>query len=56
MNEAAQRVRTATVTYAVRDCELDNLHIHEGDIIGLYKRPDPHRGQQRTRCDARSDA
>ena len=36
MNEAAQRVRTATVTYAVRDSELDNLHIHEGDIIGLY--------------------
>ena len=36
MNEAAQRVRTGTVTYAVRDSELDNLHIHEGDIIGLY--------------------
>ena len=36
MNEAAQRVRTGSVTYAVRDSELDNLHIHEGDIIGLY--------------------
>ena len=36
MTEAAQRVRTGTVTYAVRDSELDNQHIHEGDIIGLY--------------------
>lgn len=36
MDEAAQRVRTGTVTYAVRDTDLDDLHIHEGDIIGLY--------------------
>lgn len=36
MNEAAQRVRTGTVTYAVRDTDLDDLHIKEGDIIGLY--------------------
>ena len=36
MEEAAQRVRTGTVTYAVRDTELDDLHIKEGDIIGLY--------------------
>ena len=36
MNEAAQRVRTGTVTYAVRDSDLDDLHIKEGDIIGLY--------------------
>ena len=36
MEEAAQRVRTASVTYAVRDTDLDDLHIHEGDIIGLY--------------------
>ncbi len=36
MDEAAQRVRTGTVTYAVRDTELDELHIKEGDIIGLY--------------------
>ncbi|MDD3335578.1 MAG: DAK2 domain-containing protein [Eubacteriales bacterium] len=36
MEEAAQRVRTGTVTYAVRDTDLDDLHIHEGDIIGLY--------------------
>ena len=36
MEEAAQSVRTGTVTYAVRDTELDGLHIKEGDIIGLY--------------------
>ena len=36
MEEAAQRVRTGTVTYAVRDSEMDELHIKQGDIIGLY--------------------
>lgn len=36
MEAAAQRVRTGTVTYAVRDTDLDDLHIKEGDIIGLY--------------------
>ena len=36
MDEAAQRVRTGTVTYAVRDTDLDDLHIKQGDIIGLY--------------------
>ena len=36
MDEAAQRVRTATVTYAVRDSEMEDLHIKQGDIIGLY--------------------
>ena len=36
MEEAAQRVRTGTVTYAVRDSEMDDLHIKQGDIIGLY--------------------
>ena len=36
MDEAAQRVRTGTVTYAVRDTELDDMHIKQGDIIGLY--------------------
>jgi uncharacterized protein len=35
MEEAAQRVRTGTVTYAVRDSDFENLHISEGDIIGL---------------------
>ena len=36
MDDAAQRVRTGTVTYAVRDSEMDDLHIKQGDIIGLY--------------------
>ncbi len=36
MNEAAQRVRTCTVTYAVRDSVIEDLQIKEGDIIGLH--------------------
>ncbi|MDD5898082.1 MAG: DAK2 domain-containing protein [Clostridia bacterium] len=36
MEEAAQRVRTGTVTYAVRDTEYEGITIKEGDIIGLY--------------------
>lgn len=36
MDEAAQRVKTGTVTYAVRDTEYENLHIKQGDIIGLH--------------------
>ena len=36
MTEAAQQVRTATITYAVRDSEFEDLHIREGDIIGLH--------------------
>jgi uncharacterized protein len=36
MDEAAQRVRTGTVTYAVRDSDMDGLHIKQGDMIGLY--------------------
>ncbi|MBE5782468.1 MAG: DAK2 domain-containing protein [Clostridiales bacterium] len=36
MEEAAQRVRTGTITYAVRDSEFENMHISEGDIIGLH--------------------
>lgn len=36
MDEAAQRVRTGTVTYAVRDTDIEDLHIKQGDIIGLY--------------------
>jgi uncharacterized protein len=35
MQEAAQRVRTGTVTYAVRDSVIKDLIIKEGDIIGL---------------------
>lgn len=36
MDEAAQRVRTGTITYAVRDSDFENMHITEGDIIGLH--------------------
>ncbi len=36
MDAASQRVRTGMVTYAVRDTEMEDLHIKEGDIIGLY--------------------
>lgn len=35
MQEAAERVHTGTVTYAVRDTDLENMHIKEGSIIGL---------------------
>ena len=35
MNEAAQRVRTCTVTYAVRDSVVEGLKIKKGDILGL---------------------
>ena len=36
MEEAAQRVRTGTITYAVRDSDFENMHISEGDLIGLH--------------------
>ncbi len=35
MQEAAERVHTAAVTYAVRDTTFDEREIHEGDIMGL---------------------
>lgn len=35
MDEAAQKVRTGMITYAVRDTDLEDMHIKEGDIIGL---------------------
>ena len=35
MREAADRVHTASVTYAVRDTTFDEREIHEGDIMGL---------------------
>ncbi|MBQ6175189.1 MAG: DAK2 domain-containing protein [Clostridia bacterium] len=35
MEEAAQHVKTATITYAVRDSENNGVTIHEGDYIGL---------------------
>ena len=36
MEEAAQHVRTATITYAVRDSEYNGIHITQGAIIGLH--------------------
>ncbi len=36
MDEAAQRVRTGMITYAVRDTDFEDMHITEGDIIGLH--------------------
>ncbi len=35
MNEAAERVRTGTITYAVRDSHMGDIAIKEGSIIGL---------------------
>ncbi len=36
MTEAAEHVKTATVTYAIRDSEYNGVTIQEGDIIGLH--------------------
>ncbi|MBR2823010.1 MAG: DAK2 domain-containing protein [Clostridia bacterium] len=36
MCEAADHVKTATVTYAIRDSEYNGIAIREGDIIGLH--------------------
>ena len=36
MNEAAQHVKTAMVTYAIRDSEYNGIEIKQGDIIGLH--------------------
>ena len=36
MNEAAQHVKTAMVTYAIRDSEYNGITIKQGDIIGLH--------------------
>ena len=36
MDEAAQHVKTGTITYAVRDSEYNGIHIKQGDIIGLH--------------------
>ncbi len=35
MTEASEHVKTATVTYAVRDSENNGVTIHQGDYIGL---------------------
>ena len=36
MEEAAQHVKTAMVTYAIRDSEYNGIQIRQGDIIGLH--------------------
>lgn len=36
MIEAAQHVKTAMVTYAIRDSEYNGIAIKQGDIIGLH--------------------
>ena len=36
MNQAAGRVKTGQVTYAVRDTEIDGRKIAEGDILGMF--------------------
>ena len=36
MTEAANMVKTGTVTYAVRDSEYNGVQIHKGDIIGMH--------------------
>ena len=37
MAEAAQNVKTASVTYAVRDSSFDGQEIHQNDILGLQE-------------------
>lgn len=44
MAEAAQHVKTGTVTYAVRDSEFNGVQIKEGDIIGLHNGQIEHSG------------
>ena len=36
MKEAAEHVKTAMVTYAIRDSEYNGIEIKQGDIIGLH--------------------
>ena len=36
MGDAAEHVKTATITYAIRDSEYNNIAIREGDIIGMH--------------------
>ena len=45
MEEAAQHVKTGTVTYAVRDSEYNGVEIREGDIIGLHNGKIEYSGQ-----------
>ena len=36
MEEASQHVKTAMITYAIRDSEYNGIQIKQGDIIGLH--------------------
>ena len=36
MTEAAEHVKTATITYAVRDSEYEGIVMKQGDILGLH--------------------
>lgn len=37
MLSAIENVKTGQITYAVRDTQIDDLKISEGDILGLYE-------------------
>ena len=50
MDDAAQKVRTGMVTFAVRDTNLGELKIKEGSIIGLNN------GQVTVNCDTAEEA
>lgn len=45
MEEAAQHVKTGTVTYAVRDSENNGVSIKQGDYIGLHNGKIAYSGQ-----------
>lgn len=38
MLKAAKNVKTGQITYAVRDTEIDDMVIHEGDILGISEK------------------
>ena len=38
MTKAISAVKTGQVTYAVRDTEIDDLKISEGDILGINEK------------------
>lgn len=45
MEEAAQHVKTGTVTFAVRDSEYNGVQIKQGDVIGLHNGKIEYAGQ-----------
>ncbi len=44
MCEAAEHVKTAMITYAVRDSDFEGVHMNQGDIIGLHNGKIVHSG------------